>query len=207
MAIQKIKDFITKSIKNLQKYTHRPWYGPMIGLLAALDNIVIIIPNDGILISSVMLRPNRWIYFAISVTIGSALGALFLASLVEHMGLPWFLELYPNMMESHTWVLMHQFFETYGLLLVFIVALSPIFQQPAILLAAIANTSLPQLVLTVFVGRLIKFLIMAYVASHAPRLLSRMWGIKDDLAEVGIDVNTNQNRNNINIEPTKRKTP
>jgi len=188
MGIEKMKNKIRNFIRSLQTYTDRFWYAPLLGLLAALDNIIIIIPNDGLLISSSMLKPKKWFLYALSVSIGSTVGAIALASLVEFQGLPWILDIYPAINETKTWHLTAQFFEQYGLLLVFLVALTPIMQQPAIILASLANTSLLHLALVIFIGRFIKFLIMAYVGSHAPRLLEKAWGIKDELTDAGINL-------------------
>ena len=55
MFSQRFQRIVTVQIKRLQRYTGRSWYAPLIGLLSALDNIVVVIPNDGILISSSML--------------------------------------------------------------------------------------------------------------------------------------------------------
>lgn len=181
----KIQNFV----KSLKKYTDRYWYTPLLSFLAALDNILIIIPTDGILISSSMFKPSKWFLFALSVSFGSTIGAIFLASLVEYQGLPWILDIYPGINETKTWSLCSHFFEQYGLILVFAVAVTPIMQQPAVILASLANTPLIQLGVAIFIGRFIKYLIMAYVGSHAPRLLERAWGIKDELKDAGITLN------------------
>ena len=183
-----MKNKIRYFVKSLQQYTDRFWYTPLLGLLAALDNIIIIIPNDGLLISSSMFKPRKWFFFALSVSIGSTIGAIALASLVEFQGLPWILDIYPGINETKTWSLSAKFFEQYGLLLIFAVAITPLMQQPAIILASLANTPLVQLAAAIFVGRFIKFLIMAYVGSHAPRLLEKAWGLKDELADAGINI-------------------
>jgi len=179
---------ISEAIQKLQGFVDRYWYPPFIGFLAALDNLIIIIPNDGILISSSMLIPKRWFIFALAVAIGSTLGAVILAALVELQGLPWILETYPGLSENKVWTLTVHFFENYGNLVVFLVALTPIMQHPAIILASLADTPLNELAAIVFTGRLIKFLIMAYIGSHTPRLLKKMWGLKEELQEVGIKV-------------------
>lgn len=186
MISQKMHTRISNYIKSLQQFTDRLWYAPFIGLLAAIDNFIIVIPNDGILISSAMLTPKRWHMLAISVAVGSTLGALALAAVVELQGLPWILETYPGINETKTWILASEFFTKYGLLLVFLVALAPIAQQPAVLIAGLANTPLFDLAAVVFTGRLIKFLIMAYAGAHAPRLLTRMWGLKGEMKDAGI---------------------
>lgn len=175
-------------IKKLQKYTDRFWYPPLLGFLAALDNFVIVIPNDGLLISSSILIPKKWFSLALSVAIGSTLGALLLAGLVEFQGLPWILDLYPGVQETKTWTLSMEFFERYGLLLVFAVAITPLMQQPAVILASLSKTPLIELVAVIFIGRFIKFLIMAYVGSHVPRVLDKMWGLQSELKEVGVKI-------------------
>lgn len=184
----KLQRFLPQLIKRLQHSADRFWYAPFIGALAAIDNIILIIPNDGILISSAMLNPKRWFLFAFTITIGSTLGALALGALVEWEGLPFILNLYPGIDESFFWIKTNEFFQQYGLLVVFIIALMPIVQQPAVILAALASTPLLELALVVFLGRSIKFLIMAYVASHAPKLLARMWGVQEELKEVGLEI-------------------
>lgn len=170
----------------MQKYADRIWYPPLIGLLAALDNFVIVIPNDGILISSSMLTPRRWFTLALCVAIGSTLGAVMLAAFVEIRGLQWILEIYPGINQSKSWVLTENFFEKYGMLLVFTVAVTPFMQQPVIILASLAETPLFILAAVVFLGRFIKFLLMAYVGSHAPKLVNKMWGLKSELKDAGV---------------------
>jgi len=183
---EKFYEKIRTYVQLLQHYTDRFWYPSFIGFLAALDNIVIVIPNDGILISSSMLIPKRWFILALSVAVGSTLGAIALAALVEFQGLPWILDLYPGVDETKTWALSMEFFERYGLFLVFVVAITPFMQQPIVILASLANTPLIELAAVIFVGRFIKFLIMAYLGSHAPRVLAKMWGLKSELKDAGV---------------------
>ncbi|HEX4925423.1 MAG TPA: VTT domain-containing protein [Bdellovibrionales bacterium] len=185
---EKLHVKIAEYVKYLQKFADRVWYGPLIGLLAALDNIVVIIPNDGILISSSMLTPRRWLLLALCVAIGSTIGAAALSLLVETHGLDLVMRVYPGINETTSWVWMEKFFDRYGLFLVFFVAITPIAQQPAVILASLAATPLVELVAVVFSGRLIKFLIMAYIGSHAPALLSKMWGVRGELEEVGVKI-------------------
>lgn len=181
---QKIKVFT----KWVQHYAYRLWYPPFIGLLALLDNIVIVIPNDGILISSSMLVPKRWWYLALMVAIGSTLGALLLAGIVEWKGLPWILEIFPSLNQSKSWAWSIDFFGNYGLFLVFIVALTPLAQQPAVILASLANTPLWKLAAVVFAGRAIKYFVMAYIASHTPRLIKKIWGVRGELEDAGVEI-------------------
>jgi membrane protein YqaA with SNARE-associated domain len=191
MISDRMHEKIRFYVQVLQHYADRFWYPPLIGILAALDNLIIVIPNDGILISSSMLIPKRWFILALSVAVGSTLGALALATIVELQGLPWILDLYPGVSQTKTWILSMKFFEKYGLLLVFAVAITPLMQQPAVILASLANTPLIELAVVIFIGRFIKFLIMAFLGSHAPRMLSKLWGLKGELKDAGVKINGN----------------
>jgi membrane protein YqaA with SNARE-associated domain len=74
--------------------------------------------------------------------------------------------------------------------LVFFVAATPLVQQPAVILATLAGNPLWSLLLVIFIGRGLKFMLMSWVASHAPGLLKKIWGLKSEMKEVGLDVDT-----------------
>ena len=186
MISEKLQVKIKSKIQTLQKYTNRKWYPPFIGFLAALDFFILIVPTDGILISSTMITPKRWFAIAVCMAIGSTLGAIALAAIVQLQGLPWILDLYPGISETQTWQLSQKFFEQYGLILVFAVAASPFVQHPTVILASLANSSILELTAIIFVGRLLKFLLIAYLSSHAPSVLGKLWGLKGEMKEVGI---------------------
>ena len=172
----------------LQGFVDRIWYAPLLALLAMLDTLIVIIPTDSIMISSSMLAPRRWLVFAVSVSIGSTVGAVLLAALVEYQGLPWILQLFPSIENTHVWALSAKFLQEYGSLLIFAVGVTPLMQQPILVLAAVANTHLAELAAAAFAGRIIKFCIMTYIGSHAPRLLKKLWGVRGELKDAGVNV-------------------
>lgn len=175
-------------VKYLQTFIDRVWYGPLIGVLALIDNIILVIPNDGILVSSSMLVPKKWLRFAVFISVGSTIGAVVLAALIEWYGVP-FLQIYfPDIVSSRSFQVTESFFQDYGLWVVFFVALMPLIQQPAVVLAALAETPLWKLAIVVFIGRIVKFLIMSWVASHAPNYLAKMWGLSGELEDVGLQI-------------------
>jgi membrane protein YqaA with SNARE-associated domain len=187
MIFKRLHNFVRKNVKGLQAFVDRGWYVPLIALLAALDNLIVIVPTDGILVSSAMLRPKKWLSLALAVSLGSTLGGLGLALLVHDLGLPWILNLFPGIQASESWILTEKFFNEYGLIVVFAIAMSPLAQQPTVILASLANTPLMTLGIVVFSGRLTKYLLMSYIATHAPKLITKFWGIKDELKDAGID--------------------
>lgn len=189
IAKKNIRKKIEAAIQHLQRFTDRFWYPPLIGFLSLIDTFIIIIPTDGILISSTMLKPKSWLYFSLCVTIGSTLGALILFYLVNKHGLPYILDIFPGINQGKIWLWTEIFFQKYGLLLIFIVSAAPLMQQPVIVLASLAQTPLLQLLAVLVAGRLLKYFILSYIGSHAPRLLSKLWGVKGELSEVGIYLN------------------
>lgn len=188
MRSRRIKVRIQRGVQWIQGFVDRPWYPPLIGFLAFLDNFVIVIPNDGILVSSSMVTPKRWWILALCVAIGSTLGATVLVAAIQYHGLPWILDIYPHLDETKTWEWSEKLFDQYGLLLVFAVSVTPLLPHPAIILASLAQIPLAQLGLVILLGRLIKFLILAYIGSHTPKLLRRLWGFKGELVDAGIEI-------------------
>lgn len=192
-----MKEFKRKLLKALvafQKYINCWWYGPSIAALSFIDNLVLIIPNDGILISASMLSPKKWFGFAIFISIGSTLGAMTLAYLVSIYGMDVLHIFSPNIESSSSWLKTAEFFNDYGLIVVFIVAATPLFQQPSVVLATLAATPLWQLGVCVFAGRALKFILMSWIASHAPKLLSKLWGLESEMKEMGLNLEPSDTR-------------
>lgn len=182
-----LQNKVSDSVKWSQKFTNKSWYPLLLGFFAFIDNLIIIVPTDGLLVSSILLRARRWLWFSLTVTLGSSLGALLLAYLIEIHGMPWILNYFPDINTGWAWMTTEKFFLEYGLIVVFAVAAAPVFQHPAIVLAALSNIGLVHIFLAVFTGRLIKYLIMGYVSSHAPKMLGKLWGLGEELEEVGIN--------------------
>ena len=179
---------IQKQVHRLQNFVGRVWYPPLISILAFLDNLILIVPTDGLLISSCLLKPQRWKSFALLVSIGSTLGAFLLFLVVQNYGISFLNFLYPDFAQAQAWVLTEKFFHLYGLVVIFIVSMTPVPQQPAIVLAGLSDVPVNEMLALLFLGRLIKFYIMAYAGSKAPGLIKKMWGIQGELHDLGLDI-------------------
>jgi membrane protein YqaA with SNARE-associated domain len=170
-------------IQQLQSFIDRIWYPSLLGFLAAIDLFVVFIPTDGLLISSTLLRPKRWIQFAVPTALGSTIGAFVLILITNHLGVPFLIQTFPGLTENTFWQWSLNFFKDHGLIVIFIIAATPVAQQPAVLFASIAETPLKYFIGIYFVGRILKYLLMAYISSHAPQLISKMWGVQDEIQE------------------------
>ena len=160
--------------RRLQAFVDRPWYLPLIATLGGLDLFVLVIPTDGLLISYVMLRPKTWIRAFILTSLGCAIGALALAILIQS-GAEWFTyEKLSQSVGADTWQWVDGFVENHGTLALGALAILPIPQFPGIVVAALMGMPLSSIFISVLVGRLLKFAVLAYAASHAPRLLMKI---------------------------------
>lgn len=185
--MEKLKRLITHAVKLLQYYIDRAWYLPLLSLLAILDTFLVVIPTDGITISSSMLKPAKWFYFGVFSAIGSAVGGIILCYVVQLYGIQVVESLFPHIQASGAWIQTQKFFDEYGLWLLFVIAATPLSQQPVLILAVLAKVPLLQIFLITLVGRWVKFALLAYVGSHAPHLIKKFWGVQDELKEVGIE--------------------
>jgi membrane protein YqaA with SNARE-associated domain len=186
--LNKVHEISRLIIKKVRRYAYKAWYAPLLTLLAALDNFLLIIPNDSILISSSMIVKRRWILFAFFVAIGSTIGAMGLVKVVQHMGLPWILDIFEGVDQTRTWKWSEDFMENYGVIMVFLVGITPFSQQPVLILASLSHFSDLSMITAIFLSRIFKFLLMAYVGAFAPKLLSKFWGVKGELKDAGIDI-------------------
>lgn len=186
--LKKLHLIIIRYVQWLEQFADRPWYPLLISVLSVLDNFLIVIPNDGILVASSMLVPKRWFVFALFVSIGSTLGSVLFSLVVEVQGLPWIIEYFPGINQTEFWIWTEKFFNEHGVVIVFVVALLPITQHPALILAGLSHTPLITLIVVIFLGRFLKFQLMAYLGSHSPKLLKRIWGMKDELKDVGMKI-------------------
>jgi membrane protein YqaA with SNARE-associated domain len=184
----KIHRWVGVQTKRLQSHIDQGWYGPLIAALAAMDFFIIIVPTDGIAISSVLLRPKKWYSVALWISVGSTLGAFLLAVLVEHYGAGLIYRLFPTMIDSQSWQWTQTFFAQYGIWVVAGIGATPLMQHPSIILASLANQNLTIIAFAYFCGRIFKFLIVGYIASHMPRLIRKIWGVQEELEEVGVNI-------------------
>jgi membrane protein YqaA with SNARE-associated domain len=181
-----LKQRFKKWLQVLQCHAGSWWYVPAISLLAFADLFLVVIPTDGLLISSAMLTPRRWVYTATAVALGSSLGALALAHVLHTHGLSLLLQISPGIDQSQTWAWTTQQMGQWGGWALFGIALSPILQHPAVAIAAFAGMPESRIFALVFAGRLLKYLFLAWLATHAPKLLTRLWGLKHELDGVGV---------------------
>lgn len=165
-------------LNGLQSFAGRPWYFPALGFLAALDFYIFIVPTDALLVSSVLLKPKKWVSAFFWVGLGSALGAVSLAAALQTGVF--------TVPESETWGWLKEFFTHYGSLALALIALSPLVQFPVVVLAALSGMPLGELFVICLLGRWVKSAVFAYIASRAPELLFKIPFLRKELEVLGL---------------------
>lgn len=159
---------------HLAHFSGRGWFVAFSALMAALDLFVGVIPTEGFLITAVLARTRRWLSISLWIALGSALGALALAAILRAYGEPLLTAVAPGLMRTHAWAQAEDLLLRYGGIALTGIALSPIPLPPAVILAGLSHEPLIEISLGVFVGRCVKYLVFAWIASHAPGRLGRL---------------------------------
>lgn len=180
-----MRKIVTK-VQSLQKYVSKWWYGPLLFVCAGIDHYVLVFPILGMMVSSVFIAPKKWLSIGMWSACGSWLGAWLLSWIAQSQGLAFVESQFPLMMESSAWQLAEKFFSQFGVWIVFLGGLAPMPQQPTVIIAALAGTPLLEIGAYLLLARLIKFGLLAYLASHAPEKLSRYREVKTELEELHV---------------------
>ena len=173
--------WLHKALHHVGRYVQKPWYPLLLGFLAFIDIFIFVIPTDGLMISSAMTAPKRGLSLTLWTTIGSTLGSLVFAILLNHgvkfadvAGPEW----------TQNW------FAAYGLWALFGIALLPVIHHPILVLACLAKISIFKIGIAVVSGRLIKFGVYAWLCTHAPKLLLRSKHLQKEIKEVQEDIDS-----------------
>ena len=169
---------LQKYLKWIKKSADRWWFAPAMAFLSALDAYILIVPNETIIAASVLARRKRWISLVVWMTIGSALGALSLAALLntqsEHV-LGWF----GDMTRSQEWRDSVRVIDRHGVWGLALISLSPFPQHAAVILVGLLRMSLWKVFLGVLLGRAPKYFGIGWLAVKSPDVLRR-WNILTD---------------------------
>lgn len=172
--MKKFTAFFAHLIAILERFSDRPWYFPVACFIAAIDLFVMFIPTEGLLVSSVILQPKKWIQAFMWISVGSALGSTGLGFASAYYGEAVVHFFVKDALSSPVWVKAQHFLDLHGPLSVGLIAFSPIPLQPAVVLAGLAHMPLFYIFLSVWIARGVKFGLYAWVTTHAPHLLKRL---------------------------------
>jgi len=168
----------------LQHFVDHFWYPPLLGFFCMADLVILIIPLDALLVSSILLRPRKWISVWFYMTGGAILGAFFIAILIQWH--PTFVKdgLFHATFHSHTWLRTENLVHHWGIAGLVFLGLSPVPQQFPVLVAAFAGIPAPELALSVGLGRFLKYGIYCWTTAFAPKLLQQIPFLRKEMERI-----------------------
>jgi membrane protein YqaA with SNARE-associated domain len=138
-------------------------------LFAVLESIIIPIPVDPLLVATVLARPAKWIRLSLGCTLASVIGGGIgwaLGGLLG-VGIDQILAALPAAIAAaEKFEAVQAGFVEFGILLVFIGAFTPLPYKVIAVSAGIAGFALLPFLMISFIGRGIRFLIIAGIARH-----------------------------------------
>lgn len=145
------------------------WQLPWLCLgLALCGTLFAIYPITSVVVPAVLLAPRRWWAIAVFCALGSGMGALLLMVVVHHMGWASLYAHFPQLLQDPTWQRVMDWTHSYHQLALFVVALSPLPQTPALVVLANAPLDYPGALAMILAGKLLKYSLFAWVGSRFP---------------------------------------
>jgi membrane protein YqaA with SNARE-associated domain len=159
--------------RKVTRYSNRWWYGPAMGFILAADAFIVFIPNEPLIAFGVLAKPRKWLSLGLWMTLGSALGAALLATLVGNYS-DWILShLSQHIYKSKSWHESVRLVNEHGLWGLALVSFSPLPQHAAVILVGLTRMPIWEVFVAVFVGRIAKYLPIAWLAAKSPAVLKR----------------------------------
>ena len=169
--MKKILDYC----KTLPQYVSRPWYPLAMALVAFSDYFIFIIPLDAMVVASIMAARKRWISISFWASLGSTLGAVIFAALIQHYGISFLESTAPNLLNDPLTQSITAWVNDYGFWAIVAIAATPIHQHPTVAIAALAKVPLWTIFLSMFLGRFIKYCVYTWLSTHAKKGLERFF--------------------------------
>ncbi len=142
--------------------------------VATAATVSMSVPFAGLLVAAVLMAPRRWRAIAFWSSLGAALGGSILYLVFHHLGWARLFDAYPDMVRSVAWKDATQWLSTYGIASLLVIAALPLPLTPALTFAAISRLPVAEVILALWVGKLAKYFVYAWLASRFPeRALQR----------------------------------
>lgn len=164
----------SRLLQTLTRHADTRGFPLMVGGVAFAATVSMTVPFASVLVASVLLAPRRWRSLASWSSAGAAAGAMFLYLVFHYLGWSRVFESYPDLVRSTAWVDATRWLTQYGVSSLFVISALPVPLTPALAFAAISRLPVVEVVTALWAGKLLKYMVYAWLASRSPeRLLHR----------------------------------
>jgi membrane protein YqaA with SNARE-associated domain len=155
-------------MRTLLRRADSPAFPAVVGAVAVAATVSMSVPFSTLLVAAVLMARRRWIAIAVWASLGAALGAALLYLVFHHLGWARLFDAYPDVVRSTAWSDATRWLSTYGVLALLVIAATPLPLTPALMFAGISRLPIVEVVLVLWIGKLAKYLVYAWLASRFP---------------------------------------
>lgn len=165
MKSSKFEGLLRRVISSSEKGHGFLWFCMLLSLCGTSSAIY---PVTAVVIPAALLAPGRWWQITITAALGSALGATLLVSVFHALGWSQIYEYFPELATHKSWIRVMEWATSYGVLALFLIAVSPLPQTPALVFFGVARQDYLVVFAAMLSGKLIKYGVLAYLVSRFP---------------------------------------
>lgn len=152
----------------LERATGSRRYPFVVGVVAFVLTLSMSVPFASVLVFAVLLRRERWRAITLCSALGASLGGLLLYLVLHHLGWNPLVAWYPDIAASKSWQDATSWITRHGAWALFLIAATPLPQTPALAFAAITRLPVPEVLIALFTGKLLKYGIYAWLVARFP---------------------------------------
>jgi len=129
-------------------------------------------PVTAVVVPAALLAPPRWRQITAMTALGSALGATLLVIVFHDLGWAQLYERFPELATHATWRQVMVWVTRYGTVALFLIAISPLPQTPALIFFGIARHDYLSIFIAMLTGKSLKYGLFAWMATRFPERFS-----------------------------------
>ncbi|MBL8346301.1 MAG: hypothetical protein JNN03_12725 [Rubrivivax sp.] len=142
-----------------------------VAVVALAATLSMSVPFASLLVAAVLMAPRRWAAIALWSSLGAALGAAVLYLVFHHLGWAKLFDAYPDVVRSGAWIEATRWLTSYGVASLLLIAALPLPLTPALMFAAISRLPVAEVLLALWIGKLAKYLVYAWMSARFPERL------------------------------------
>lgn len=155
-------------LDSLLRRADSPAFPTVVGAVAVAATLSMSVPFASLLVAAVLMARHRWGAIAVGASLGAALGAAVLYLVFHHLGWAQLFAAYPDVVRSPAWGDATRWLSAYGVVALLVIAATPLPLTPALMFAGISRLPIVEVVLALWIGKLAKYLVYAWLASRFP---------------------------------------
>ena len=158
----------TGLIRTLTRRADHPAFPLIVAAVALAATLSMTVPFASLLVGAVLMAPRRWMPIAMWSSVGAALGGGMLYLAFHHLGWARLFDAYPDVVRSKAWSDATRWLTNYGVATLLLIAALPLPLTPALMFAAVSRLPVAEVLLALWLGKLLKYTIYAWLTATFP---------------------------------------